>query len=157
PFLYPVYLIKPQYKADLELLQQFSEQFDFYDQPNIFSRSDGVVIVFQVPIADAYEEAQRFLSEWEQETKRPVSIVVHETTTEKSLNQIYQQVLEAMELTFFRGYRQVINTEMAQKWIDMDPFLTVEEQRSSIKMLDEKASEAIKAWMYDDFFNLSMP
>lgn len=157
PFLYPVYLIKPQHKADLELLQQFIKQFDFYDPPNIFSRSDGIVIVFQVDLDHAFEQAQRFLSEWEQEMNRPLSIVVHEGAPDKSLNQIYQQVLKAMELTFFRGYRQVISTEMAGKWVDIDPFLTVEEQRNWIKMLDDKLSEAIKAWMYEDFFKLTSP
>lgn len=156
-FLYPVYLLKPEYKADLDLLQVFIEQFDFYDQPLLFSRSDGIVLVFRKDFPKAYEQAQRLLSEWEQTNGKPLSIVVHEGSNDKSLHQIYLQALQTMELTFFRGYRQVLLTNIMKNWVDMDPFLTMEEQRNWIHMLEAADREGIKTWMYQDFFTITMP
>lgn len=157
PFTYPVYLLETEYKTDLDLLRTFIKQFDFYYEPIVFSKSDGVVLVFRHIFPDPYLQAQRLLGEWDQMTGKALAIVVHEQSEGASLHQIYRQLSKEMEKTFFTGYKQVLHTKNVSEWIDVDPFLTMEEQRQWVSMLAERNGEHVKKWLYADFFDIEPP
>lgn len=156
PFSYPVYLLETEYIKDLDYLRRFIEQFDFYYEPVLLSTSDRIVLVFDHVFPQPFKQAQRFLREWENMAGGPMAIAVHDQG-EESLHLIYMKFLKVMETTFFTGYKQVLNTNDIQQWKDMDPFLTMEEQRNWVFMLDEGKREAIKKWLYADFFDIGLP
>lgn len=157
PFLYPVYLLETEFMADLDYLRKFIKQFDFYCDPVLLSTRDRIVLVFNQSFPSQFKQAQRFLREWENIVGRPLTIVVHEQNEEESLHQIYLKLLKVMETTFFTGYKQVLKAKRTHSWQAMDPFLTMEEQRNWVFMLDEGNGDAIKKWMYEDFFDIEAP
>lgn len=156
PFLYSVYLLETEYMKDLDYLRKFIKQFDFYYEPVVFSTSDRIVLVFNHAFPHPFKQAQRILREWENMAGGPLAIVVHDHG-EESLHHIYMKLLKVMETTFFTGYKQVLNTKDIQNWKDMDPFLTMEEQRNWVFMLNEGKGDAIKKWLYEDFFDIGSP
>ncbi|WP_037986030.1 helix-turn-helix domain-containing protein [Thalassobacillus devorans] len=157
PFAYPVYLVRTEYSPDLYHLRSFIEQFDFYHHPFVFSTSDQVVLAFNQKIPEPFQQARRFLREWEQAGGGPLAIAVHEKGSLLSLHNIYRRLRKVMEATFFTGYKQVLTYNEANLWKDVDPFLTMDEQRFWVRSLDEGQTEEIKSWLYREFFNLQPP
>ncbi len=156
-FRFPVYLMKTESKSDLKELRFFIEQFDFYYKPLVFSTSDRIALVFQGAFPEPVSQAQRFLREWEHDIGKSLVITVHNGEGEESLHQIYMNLRKTMEMTFFTGYQQVLSFANASDWRDIDPFLTMTEQRNWVYMLDESRIEEIKTWMYEQFFGLVSP
>ncbi|MBB6448602.1 YesN/AraC family two-component response regulator [Geomicrobium halophilum] len=159
PFPYAVYLLKTEFAADLPHLRKFIDQFDFYHTPSMFSMSDRIVLVFHHEMIESVRQAKRFLREWERTFVSPLTVAVHSQSKEESLHQIYIKLRQVMETTFFTGYKQVLEARQADHvaWKDIDPFLTMEEQRKWVYMLEEGESKEIKTWMYEEFFNLEPP
>ncbi|WP_254434292.1 AraC family transcriptional regulator [Halobacillus sp. Marseille-Q1614] len=154
-FQYPVYLVKTESMDDLAVLRSFIDQFDFYYQPLVFSTSDRIALVFQEYISEPLKQAQNFMQEWDREVGKPLVIAVHSEPGEESLHQIYMKLRQVMETTFFTGYQQVLTK--VYEWQDMDPFLTMTEQRTWVYMLDEGRRDQIKSWLYEQFFNINPP
>lgn len=155
-FPYPVYLLGAEQRKTLNDLRDFIDQFDFDYKPSVFSAHDNIVLVFQHDFLAPVKQAQRFLREWEHSEGNPIAIVVHRGSGD-SLHPIYMKLLRMMETTFFIGYKQVLQAEDVQEWIDIDPFLTVEEQRNWVFMLDERQGDKLKSWLYEEFFNMKSP
>ncbi|MGA9290669.1 MAG: helix-turn-helix domain-containing protein, partial [Anaerobacillus sp.] len=156
-FQFPVYLMKTESTADLKELRFFIEQFDFYYKPLVFSTSDRIALVFQDNFPEPVSQAQRFLREWEGDVGKPLVVAVHNGEGEASLHQIYMKLRKVMETTFFTGYQQVLSFANESDWQDIDPFLTMTEQRNWVYMLDEGCIDEIKTWMYEQFFGLVSP
>ncbi|GIO24198.1 hypothetical protein J11TS1_27790 [Oceanobacillus sp. J11TS1] len=156
PFSYPVYLVEAEQRETLDDLRAFIDQFDFDYKPLVFPTPDCFVLVFQHDFPSPLKQAQRFLREWGHAEGNSIAMVVH-TGSADSLHQIYMKLLRMMETTFFTGYKQVLNAEDIQDWIDIDPFLTVEEQRNWVYMLDEGQGDKLKTWLYEEFFDLQSP
>ncbi len=157
PFIHQVHMLKTESVQDLDYLRMFIEQFDFYDEPITLSTSDRIVLVFKNTFTDQFDQAQRFLREWDNVSGKSLAIAVYEEGNRDSLHNIYQQLNQVMETTFFTGYNQVLGVKGFHQWKSIDPFLTSEEQRKWIFMLDENKSAEIKKWMYEDFFAIEAP
>ncbi len=157
PYHHPVYLLKTESSRDLSDLRSFIDQFDFYHEPLVFSTSDRVVLIFEEQLPDAIAQAQRFLEEWERATGKPLVIAVDRGDGEESLHGMYKKLRKVMETTFFTGYQQVLTSSAHTEWRDMDPFLTLVEQRDWVYMLDEGRSSDIKKWLYEQFYHIERP
>lgn len=157
PYQFPVYLLKTEATGDLNELRTFIEQFDFYYKPLVFSTSDRVALIFEERFPDPTAQAQRFLQEWERVTGKPLVVAVDGGEGEESLHGIYKKLRKVMETTFFTGYQQVLRSDDQNEWRDMDPFLTLTEQRDWVYMLDEGRSDDIKTWLYEQFYNIEAP
>ncbi|MCI1114009.1 hypothetical protein MOQ26_23645, partial [Stenotrophomonas maltophilia] len=59
---------------------------------------------------------------------------------------------QALNIRFFKGYRQVSVIQNRVNWKVIDPFLTPSEQRAWIDMLHDGNRDEIKQWMYQHFF-----
>ncbi|MCA0988578.1 helix-turn-helix domain-containing protein [Guptibacillus algicola] len=157
PYRYPVYLLKTEASNDLSDLRTFIEQFDFYLKPLVFSTSDRIALIFEEQFPEPIAKAQRFLEEWERATGKALVIAVDRGGGEASLHGMYKKLRKVMEITFFTGYQQVLCSDDQSEWRDMDPFLTLTEQRDWVVMLDEGRSNDIKTWLYDQFYNIESP
>ncbi|MFD1020226.1 helix-turn-helix domain-containing protein [Thalassobacillus hwangdonensis] len=156
PFSYAIYLLKTENQHDLPHLRQFIQQFDFRSQPSVFSVSDQIILVFHGEVSDPLSHAHRFMQEWELFSQGTLAIALHPGKGEKSVHQIYTQLRKTMKITFFTGFKQVLLSS-DEPWKDFDPFLTPEEQRTWIAMLEKADKSAVKSWMYDKFFNFEAP
>ncbi len=154
---FPVYLMKLEKSDYLEDLRQFIDQFDFYDKPLVFSTSDRIVVVFESTIPDSNSQAQRFLREWEQLNESPLVIAVHLGKSDLSLHPIYMKLKKVMEMVFFTGYQQILRADQDEAWEEIDPFLTITEQRKWVFMLDESRIDEMKKWMYEQFYGMEPP
>ncbi|MFD1065990.1 helix-turn-helix domain-containing protein [Oceanobacillus locisalsi] len=156
PYPYPVYLLEAEQRETLTDLRSFIHQFDFDYKPSVFSTHDCIVLVFHHDFPSPLKQAQRFLREWRHVEASSIAIAVH-MEKEDSLHQIYMKLLRIMETTFFIGYGQVLPSEELQNWVEIDPFLTVEEQRNWVFMLDEGQGDKLKTWLYEAFFDMQPP
>ncbi|QQK79269.1 helix-turn-helix domain-containing protein [Salicibibacter cibi] len=157
PYPFPMFLLKPENIGDLTRLRKFIEQFDFYYDPLVFSLSDRIALVFKHDYRDPMALSQRFLREWSLVADTPLAVVVHEQKQEVSLHQAYVKLRKGMEITFFTGYNQVLDVETVREWRVIDPFLTMEDQRKWVYMLEEGKGKEIKTWLYEEFFALEPP
>lgn len=153
-----ILLLQTENKKFTNELRLFLDGYDFQFTPSVFPLSDLVVCVFPNEQSSLYQVALRFLEDWEMEYEEPLAIVITEDfEQELSLSQKYLQAKYALELTFFKGYRQVISADSLSNWLSIDPFLTYEEQREWIDMLNKSDKDRLKSWLYKEFLNPQGP
>ncbi|MFY0542649.1 helix-turn-helix domain-containing protein [Brevibacillus sp. H7] len=144
------------------LLLSFLDEFPFLEAPVLLPLSDLIVCVFSLageqPAQRLKQLGKRLLAEWEADHAEPLSLVVYDSHDPSiSLNQKYLHARQALEIRFFKGYRQISVVEDKVDWVMIDPFLTPAEQRTWIDMLNDADREKIKQWMYQQFLNKEEP
>jgi len=152
-------LFKTENKSKINDLNNFLEEGSFQKCPYIFPLSDVVVAFIPKEKKDLKQEGLRILHEWEEEYTEPLAIVVIPFDEKyESIYEMYQMARKLLEVTFFIGYRQIIfPNEEYDNWKTIDPFLTPNEQRLWIEMLNEFDKEKIKQWMYEEFLHFKAP
>ncbi|SEN80781.1 helix-turn-helix domain-containing protein [Lihuaxuella thermophila] len=148
-------LIQPEQAKFVPVLHQFLEEYPFHHRPDLFPLSDAVVCVFPRIYPDDHtffqQEGHRLLSVWSEHHEVPLALVVCVTDSQQSLHQKYRSAKKALEMRFFRGHQQVIFVGEQVDWLQIDPFLSTEEQREWLQMLSRYDKEGIKAWMHRHF------
>jgi two-component system response regulator YesN len=143
-------------KKHPELLA-FFQSYPFRDKPVLLPQSGSIVGVFLLdepdPLPYLHTVAKRILMDWEAAHDAPLSLVLYDSDDrEQSLNEKYLDASEALNIRFFKGYRQVSVIQNRVNWKVIDPFLTPSEQRAWIDMLHDGNRDEIKQWMYQHFF-----
>jgi two-component system, response regulator YesN len=144
------------------ILLSFLSDYPFHTPPVLLPLSERIVCVFTLnkdqPSYYLKHLGNRLLMEWEKHYSEPMSIVIYETEDPLlSLNQKYLHAKQALEICFFKGYRQISVIKEKVDWRVSDPFLTPEGQRTWIDMLNDADKVKIKEWMYSEFLNLEEP
>lgn len=152
-------LLHPDSNKKLPDLIQFLSNFSFRERPTILPLTDMVVCLFKKPTQQLKEEASMVLREWESLHIEPLAAVIIPPNTEhKLVHEMYVAAKRLLEITFFIGYRQVIlPKEDYNRWYEMDPFLSSEEQRVWVDMLNSFDKQRIKQWMHQEFFHMETP
>lgn len=143
-------------------LLSFLQDYPFYNEPVLLPLSDMIVSIFtrepQHSLVSLKKMGNRLLQDWEEKFTEPLSLVIYDTNdTSLSLRQKYQYARQALDIRFFKGYRQVSVIEDKVEWQIIDPFLTPGEQREWIDMLGDADREQLKQWMYKEFLNKEEP
>lgn len=143
-------------------LLSFLQDYPFYSAPVLLPLSDVIVSIFtrepQHSLSSLKKIGQRLLQDWEEKHTEPLSLVMYDTDdVSLSLRQKYQYARQALDIRFFKGYRQVSVIEDRVDWQVIDPFLTPAEQREWIDMLGEADREKLKQWMYKEFLHKEEP
>jgi len=143
-------------------LLSFLDDFPFGKAPVLLPLSDLIVCVFTMtsaePVGSLQELGKRILAEWEAVQSEPLSLVVYGARDPSlPLNEKYRHARQALEIRFFKGYRQVSVVRDRVDWEMIDPFLTPAEQRTWVEMLNDADREQIKQWMYREFLNKREP
>lgn len=157
---YGILLLQTENVRELQILTNFIEEYPFQPQPTIFPLSDMVACVFERdPEQDPNlkQLGKLLIKQWEKTNRGSVAGVFYLPNDKQTLHQSYIHAKHALKIHFFKGYRQITVMEEAISWREIDPFLTPEEQRKWIEMLNNGTLEEIKKWMYDDFFKFSYP
>ncbi|MEH7305983.1 helix-turn-helix domain-containing protein [Neobacillus drentensis] len=142
----------------ISTLHSFLAEYPFKDAHGIFALDDMVVVLFKETGQQLTEHCQKALRKWEEEFSEPLAVVVHKGHSSSiTLNQKYLQTRKMLELTYYKGYRQVVEFGYSPDWVHMDPFLAPPEQRTWVDMLTNIDLEKIKMWLYDEFLQLNDP
>ncbi|OYD06245.1 helix-turn-helix domain-containing protein [Paludifilum halophilum] len=157
-----LWMIQPEHSDRVPVLLDYLEEYPFHTRPLLFPLSDTVVCVFPPTRSDEkkhfHREGHRLLSDWSSRLEEPLSLALHWTRDPSiSLRQRYLFAKQALELRFFKGYHQVLTADEPVNWISIDPFLTPDEQRTWMNMLEQGDREGLKKWLYDQFLQLSPP
>lgn len=159
---YQLLLLQLENPKKQTLLLSFLEDFPFSEPPVLLPLSDMIVCVFsysgEEPVQRLRQVGKQLLAEWEASHIEPVSLVVYDSPDPSlSLQEKYLYARQALEIRFFKGYRQISVIEDKVQWVMIDPFLTPAEQRAWIDMLNDGDREKIKQWMYQEFLNMEEP
>lgn len=148
-------------KSRLADLHRFLKEYPFPSSVAILPLSEMIAVVHtdnNLDAADVYQELRTILREWNERYQEAVTIVLYYSkNTSISLHEKYLNALNAFEIRFFQGNRDITLIEDDVKWETIDPFLTSSEQRAWIEMLNNKDKENIKHWMYQQFLNIKEP
>ena len=155
---YKMAAFKTETIESVGILYSFLSEYPFKDIHGIFPLSDIVVLLFKENCQNSKEQCQKAMRKWEEEFSDPLAIVVRDgKTTHLSLREKYIETRKMLEITYYRGYRQIVDFEYTPDWIHIDPFLAPPEQRAWIDMLTNHDLESIKKWLYDEFLQSEDP
>lgn len=154
-------LLQPEKAKTIPALYRFLEGYPFHDQPLLFPLSDTVAVVFphsrSSGVPSVHREGHRLIREWADRSPESLFAVIPNRRDTTTLQQQYRMARRALQLRFYRGDRQVLCVEEPVKWKPIDPFLSPEEQRLWVDMLDRADRDRIKSWMQREFFGLTPP
>nr|WP_239565184.1 helix-turn-helix domain-containing protein [Brevibacillus fulvus] len=155
-------LLQLENTAKHPLLLSFLEEYPFRQMPVLLPLSDLIVCIFpqmkENSLVDLTLAGKRLLADWESASAEPLSLIIYTSTDQElTLHQKYLYAKQALEIRFFRGYRQISVVEDRMDWLMIDPFLTPAEQRTWIGMLNDADKQKIKGWMYQEFLNRGEP
>jgi two-component system, response regulator YesN len=155
---YKLCILQTESKDSTLSLRHFLEEYEFSIRPDILPLTDLIVCVFEDENPYIRQELNLLLLNWNERYEEPLAIVLHSLSDENlSLRQMYIQSRHALELTFYKGYRQIIAIDQEWKWGRIDPFLSPTEQRDWVEMLHNNNHEQMKSWMYQEFLNIHEP
>ncbi|AND40014.1 response regulator transcription factor [Cytobacillus oceanisediminis] len=150
--------IKSKNPLELPKLFKFLESYTFQKTVHYFILSDMILIIAEKSDVAWKEESLRFMRDWQETSAEQIAISIY-TGKEGSgtVRSHYLANRKLMELTFYRGFNQVIEESSLPKWLSIDPFLTPEEQSRWIDFLNQSDLEALKSWFYEEFLILADP
>lgn len=159
PTANPVHLMYflPEKKENKDGLIRWLNRYPFVHEAALLPLSDGVVALYSRIAGDpeAYlrSEGQRLLQAWEGEGRGLLTIGIHLGTKHRaqSVHHAYQVTKRALSMRFYRGQHQLLWAHELPEYLQLDPFLTPEEQREWKQMLENGDKSAIKRWMYRHF------
>ncbi|GAA0316184.1 response regulator transcription factor [Bacillus carboniphilus] len=157
---YGILLLQPEDPNELQTLRHFIEEYSFQFQPAIFPLSDMVACVFDVSFENKpylKQLGNLLLKQWEEQNLDPIAGVFYLPERSQTLHQSYLQAKQALQIHFFKGYRQITIMEEEIRWREIDPFLTPEEQRDWIEMLNSGDLHELKSWMHREFLSYTYP
>jgi two-component system, response regulator YesN len=152
---YIIASFKVENSEKVGMLYSFLSDYPFKEIHGIFPLSDRVVLLFKETCKNSKEQCQKAMRRWEDEFSDPLVIVVrNEKSPHISLHEKFLETEKMLELTYYHGYRQIIEFENTADWVHIDPFLAPPEQRAWVDMLVNHDIEGIKTWLYDEFLQL---
>ncbi|GGA41902.1 hypothetical protein GCM10007416_13530 [Kroppenstedtia guangzhouensis] len=154
-------LLQPERTETVPALYRFLEDYPFHEPPRLFPLSDTVAAVFPPSSSGGapalHREGYRLIREWSDRSPESLFAVISSRQDLPPLRQQYRMARLALQLRFYRGDRQVLTLDEPVEWKPIDPFLSPEEQRLWIEMLDRADRDGIKSWMQREFFGLTPP
>ncbi|KGX91748.1 helix-turn-helix domain-containing protein [Pontibacillus marinus] len=155
---YHLLLLQTESPNRLKDLRYFLKQYHIQHPWFQFPVTDVIAVVMNTSIEQMIQDAQHLLKAWEAQYDEPL-VIVHDCDEKEtqSIYRKYQDARNAVGLTFYTGYRQIIPSNLEEQWQVIDPFLSSAEQREWVDMLSEGDKEQLKNWMYREFLQMDQP
>lgn len=155
---YHIAAFKPESSSIVEKLHSFLTEYPFKHLHQIFPLSDIVILLFEKTSYPIREQCQKAMRKWDEEFSQSLAIIIDNgKNSSVTLNQKYIQIRKMLEFTYYKGYRQVVESDSSFDWVHIDPFLTPPEQREWVDMLTNLDIEKIKKSLYEEFLQLQEP
>ncbi|WP_445614005.1 helix-turn-helix domain-containing protein [Geobacillus sp. YF-1] len=153
-----VWLVQAEQPAFSSEVVRFLTNYPFRRRARVLPLTHMAACLFPELPGDGKEEAWKMLRDWEEDHHEPLAVVIMPPDGRRSVRERYQAARRLLETTFFIGYRQVIAPAPDDgPWRHLDPFLTPEEQRQWIEMLERFDHEAVKRWLQREFSDWTPP
>lgn len=149
-------LFQPEHRSSNRKLYEWLKEYYLPYPFRCYALSDMVVCLMELPQESEYQilqtEGQRLIQRWQEEQQNRIIIAVYPSSVAApSLHQMYLRTKDALKMQFFKGYQQLYWVDEVPSFIEIDPFLTPEEQRGWVERLESGDKEAIKTWVYQVF------
>ncbi|MBL5834071.1 helix-turn-helix domain-containing protein [Heyndrickxia sporothermodurans] len=150
---------QPEKVSILPKLNQYLKEYLFPITPMIFPLSDMTICLFNSQAElDWNSLCKRFMYDWDQFESESIVIIINlEENPYLSLHEKYLHTKKMTEVTFFVGYRQVLEFTSELQWKFIDPFLTPSEQKQWISYLNEGNKEEISSFLSREFLQFTDP
>lgn len=155
-------LFELENSVKLPLLLSYLEEYDFHEEAEIFPLSEMIVYVLKLEMKDKtkflYTKCQKLLRDWNEQHQEPLAIIAYHTEDPHlSLHEKYIQAKNALDIRFYKGYRQVTLIEREFIWRKIDPFFDYAEQRKWVDILEKGDKHQIKQLMYEEYLQFEGP
>lgn len=142
----------------LATLFRFLEEYKFCEQLQLFALSDIIIGMVKRSSASWIDECRKMMNDWLERSNIPIAIVIHnDRDAAISIQEKYLQTRQMMEITFFNGYKKIVQFDKPLKWAFLDPFITPNEQRQWIDFLNHANIDAIREWLFAEFLHYKDP
>jgi two-component system, response regulator YesN len=149
---------KTENRDSLKRLFGYLKDYSFQMDCEFFSLSDVIIGITNNNKKSWYEESQRFLRDWQSNGSDSLSIIVLlPSEINCTILDRYLETKKMLEVTFFMGFNQVLQTYEGFNWRVIDPFLTPSEQKLWIDFLNHSDLSGIREWLYREFLHFEMP
>jgi two-component system, response regulator YesN len=149
---------KTENRDSLKRLFGYLKDYSFQMDCEFFSLSDVIIGITNNNKKSWYEESQRFLRDWQSNGLDSLSIIVLlPSEINCTIHDRYLETKKMLEVTFFIGFNQVLQTYEGFNWRVIDPFLTPSEQKLWIDFLNHSDLSGIREWLYREFLHFEMP
>ncbi|MDZ5471232.1 helix-turn-helix domain-containing protein [Bacillus sp. 31A1R] len=151
--------MKTENSQQLSNLYSYLEGYPFKNKVQAFILSDMIMLVSEHKKNFSWRnECNRFLRDWQERSIEPLAIIIYSKSEySRNLHQQYVVVNQLMELTFYLGFKQIIEAQEWTNWEFIDPFLTPDEQRMWIHFLNQSDIDGVKSWLYQEFLHYKEP
>lgn len=160
---YSLFIIRPEESDYIPVLYHWLEQYPMPYPVQYFALRKDAVCVLRIPKQNEEitlkQEGQRIIQRWLSEyPNRRINLAIHPASLEAtSLNEMYLRTIDLFKLSFFKGMQQLFWANHDITFYSIDPFLTPEEQREWITLLEEGNKQGIKNWLYENFTGFQSP
>ncbi|WP_232306014.1 helix-turn-helix domain-containing protein [Pontibacillus litoralis] len=149
-------LIEPEDKNKIKVLYQWLHQLKLPFSTELFPLSHMVVcLAYPIDSSDVESirnEAHKMLQWGEEAFDFSINIAIHDCyLTVDNLKHVYDQTKNALQLKFYKGFKQVFLTSDTPTFVTFDPFLTSAEQRMWITSLEKGDINRLKDFLHQSF------
>jgi two-component system response regulator YesN len=149
-------LIQPEEPEKTKELLHWLEQYPFSYPVQWFALSDMAACLLTLPQEQEYtllqQDGHRLLHNWMEQHGGGLNLAIHlSTMSSDSLHQMYLRTKETLKMRFYKGNHQLLWVDEMNQFHSIDPFLTSEEQRVWIQLLEGADKQGVKSWLYESF------
>jgi two-component system, response regulator YesN len=149
---------KAESSVSLRKLSTFLQDYSYQRECKFFFLSEVIIGISKGRTTAWYEECLRLLRDWNKTNSDSISIVTLVPNEEKlTFSERYRETIKQLEVTFYIGFNQVLQTEQRMNWKMIDPFLTSSEQKLWIDFLNQSNLPEIREWLYREFLRFELP
>nr|CDQ31100.1 Transcriptional activator NphR [Virgibacillus halodenitrificans] len=149
-------LFQPEVNELNNNLHQWLSEIKLPFEKEIYPLSSMVVCLAYPHETDGLEfiklEAYKMLDWWEESFHSNINIAIHDShINNDNLQQAYITAKNALNMKFYKGFKQLFHTSDLPVFQSIDPFLTTSEQRFWMESLEKGDIEKIKEYLYQSF------
>lgn len=155
---YPLLACKPEDVNHLHLLYSNLLSFPFKTKIEYYIFDEIIVGVVKKGTESIAEECKRFMENWLDEHNIPAFFAIYYSgVRQRKLHELYMEIKEMGKVSFFTGFKQVLEFRQPIDWKIIDPFLNPAEQNSWVTFLQQSNMEEIRSWLYREFLECIHP
>ena len=160
---YSLLVLRPEKREQIPTLYNWIDQYSLPHLIEHFALHHDVVCVLQVSKEKEHmtlqQEGRRILQRWiSSHPNCRLSLAIHPSSVPAaSVHDMYLKTIDMFKLSFFKGLQQLFWMNEDVSFYPIDPFLTPEEQREWLTLLEEGNKHSVKEWLYNHFTGFQNP
>ncbi|WP_026574444.1 helix-turn-helix domain-containing protein [Bacillus sp. UNC438CL73TsuS30] len=148
-----ILVLQPEDKSEIRELSEWLQDSISSHHRYVLPLRDHIVCLLPDYTGEmVYDEGKRIFREAIRRNSSKLFIVVSSINFSSiTIHASYEKALQSLKTIFFVGYQQIVKVKNTPVYLDIDPFLTSNEQREWMEMLEKGDKLGIKRWLYGKF------